>query len=224
MDYYVYKLLRPWNSIPCYIGKGRGPRSTYHNTVRSGHRNKHLASIYRKAGDVDLPVEIVASGLSENEAFALEIKLIAEIGRADQGKGPLANWTDGGEGTSGSKRSAAFCEANRARGRLRGPPQDTPETRAKISAALTGRKISDETRAKMREARNARGPQTEQQKQRASETMKRRWADNEQRETHAAAIAKARTGSKLSDATRAKIRAARIAYWERRRAGDGSSL
>lgn len=103
--------------MPCYVGKGCGDRSSYHAKLGVNHYNKHLASIYRKAGDIDLPVEIVASDLTEDEAFALEIKLIAEIGRADQGKGPLANWTDGGEGTTAisddtrAKRSASISAA-----------------------------------------------------------------------------------------------------------------
>lgn len=115
--FYVYKLLRPWNNVPCYVGKGCGGRSSHHAKLGAKHYNKHLASIYRKAGDTPVPVEIVASGLTEDAAFALEIKLIAEIGRADQGKGPLANWTDGGEGTTAisddtrAKRSMSISAA-----------------------------------------------------------------------------------------------------------------
>lgn len=113
--FYVYRLDRPWNGVPCYIGKGSGRRYAHHAKLGPKHYNKHLASIYRKAGDVPVPVTLIAEGLTEDEAFALEIKLIAEIGRKDQGKGPLANWTDGGEGLSN-------------------PP---PETRAKMAAGIS---------------------------------------------------------------------------------------
>lgn len=108
-DYYVYQLIRPWNGIPCYIGKGRGKRAKCHAVLGVNHYNDHLASIYRKAGAAPVPVEYIATGLTEDEALALEVTLIAELGRADLKRGPLANWTDGGE------RSPAMSDQARAK-------------------------------------------------------------------------------------------------------------
>jgi hypothetical protein len=115
-DYYVYQLTRPWNSVPCYIGKGRGKRAKCHAVLGVNHYNGHLASIYRKAAGAPVPVTYLATDLTEDEALALEVKLIADIGRADLKRGPLANWTDGGERAritdAGHEKIAA---ANRAR-------------------------------------------------------------------------------------------------------------
>ena len=59
--------------------------------------------------------------LSEDEAFDLEIKLIAEYGRKDLGTGCLLNFTDGGEGLSNPSK----------------------ETREKISQANIGKKLNE---------------------------------------------------------------------------------
>lgn len=108
-EYYVYQLARPWNGVPCYIGKGRGKRAKCHAVLGVNHYNDHLASIYRKANGAPVPVTYIAAGLTEDEALALEVELIAAIGRADLKRGPLANWTDGGE------RSPAMSDQARAK-------------------------------------------------------------------------------------------------------------
>jgi hypothetical protein len=103
--YYVYLLRRPWNNVPCYVGKGKGRRYTHHAQMGENHYNAHLANIFRKAGDASVPVEFVATGLSCVDALALEVKLIAEIGRESLGAGPLCNQTDGGDGVSGCQNT-----------------------------------------------------------------------------------------------------------------------
>jgi hypothetical protein len=70
--------------------------------------------------------KVLANGLSEPEALEHEIALISLLGRKDLGTGCLRNLTDGGEGVSGHVHS--------------------PETRAKLSAALKGRNLSAEHR------------------------------------------------------------------------------
>jgi len=69
------------------------------------------------------------SNLTEAEAFALEKTLIWWFGRKDNKTGILKNLTDGGEGPSGHIH--------------------TPETRAKMSKAQTGKTPSPETKAKI---------------------------------------------------------------------------
>lgn len=71
-----------------------------------------------------LRVEILKSNLSEVDAFALEKSTIFTLGR-----GFLCNHTDGGEGVAGWEPSN--------------------ETKARMSAAQTGRKHSDAAKAKM---------------------------------------------------------------------------
>ena len=71
--FYVYAWLKKDGS-PYYIGKGKGDRAW-----RKGHGR----------------VQIVASGLTEEEAFNFESILIKKIGRKDLNEGPLRNKNDG---------------------------------------------------------------------------------------------------------------------------------
>ena len=70
-----------------YIGKGHG------NRAYSKQRSKYWHNKVNKHGYV---VEMIASGLSELNAFAMEREFIAFYGREN-----LVNLTDGGDGSSG---------------------------------------------------------------------------------------------------------------------------
>lgn len=98
LDFYVYVLFRP-NGVPCYIGKGRGPRW---KRLSSGNRNPHVDNIIKSAGGC-IPAIKIREGLSEKNALDIERALIAAIGRKDHG-GPLVNMTDGGLGYFGCKK------------------------------------------------------------------------------------------------------------------------
>ena len=101
MEYYVYEYLRE-DGTPYYVGKGKGAR-------------------WRKTHNVYVPpkerVKFVQENMLEQDAFDLEIELIAKYGRKDLGTGILRNQTVGGEG---------------------GTPG--PEVRAKLSAIKKGKK------------------------------------------------------------------------------------
>jgi hypothetical protein len=153
----VYVIFRT-NGIPCYVGKGGPRRVEEHFAVRPAHSrhrgytNRHLKAIIRQAGGL-LPFVIVREGLSEIEANAVEVALIAAIGRADLGRGPLVNFTDGGEGASGMKKSPEAIERTAA---ARRGTKHTDESRLKMSLALQGRepsfvgkKHSDATKQRM---------------------------------------------------------------------------
>jgi hypothetical protein len=108
-----------------YVGKGKERRAFWQN-----QRNKHWKAIVAKAG---FDVNFVALGLSEKEAFELEKETISYYGRAN-----LANYTDGGDGASGAKRSSELKEL--------------------MKQKMLGRKFSPETIAKMKEAAKQRSP------------------------------------------------------------------
>ena len=91
--------------------------------------------------------EILHDGLTEEQAFAKEVELIAFYGRQNFG-GCLTNATDGGEGKSGYLVSKDTREALR---KARVGKKHTEETKAKMSASKSN--MSAETKAKMSESR-----------------------------------------------------------------------
>ena len=88
--YYVYEYLRIDGS-PYYIGKGCGFRAYEKNRA---YKPKDKSRI-----------RIIKENISEQEAWDLEIELIAKYGRQDLGTGILKNKTNGGEGGSKSEES-----------------------------------------------------------------------------------------------------------------------
>jgi hypothetical protein len=79
---YVYAYLREDGS-PYYIGKGVGKRYKDQHNVVVPPENR---------------IQFIKEQLTDDEAVALEIELIARYGRKDLGTGILRNLTDGGEG------------------------------------------------------------------------------------------------------------------------------
>ena len=130
--FYVYEHWRLYRDECFYVGKGKGDRA-YRMRGRNLHHRAIMDKLSREGSGME--VRMVATGLSENEAFSLEIERISfwrELGI------DLANHTNGGDGISGLKMSL--------------------EAKAKMSAAkkgkpgnvtMLGRKHSDETKAKM---------------------------------------------------------------------------
>ena len=94
-DFYVYQYLRSRDSkhgpagSPYYIGKGKGRRafSMQDRTALVPPNKKNIV--------------IVSAGMSETDAFQLEMLLINLHGRIDLQEGHLRNRTDGGDGPSG---------------------------------------------------------------------------------------------------------------------------
>jgi len=110
--FYVYYLLRP-DGTPFYVGKGLNRRVFSHEKESEGSGRSYKLNVIR---------QIISTGKrigyrieffkSEYDAFQREIEEIRRIGRHDLKTGPLANLTDGGEGTSGLELSSpdAFGE------------------------------------------------------------------------------------------------------------------
>jgi len=92
-EFYIYIHTKQDTGEIFYVGKGKGKRAYSKHS-----RSKFWNNIVDKYG---YNVIIFENGLSEVEAFKLEIELIDMIGRRDLGKGTLVNLTDGGEGQTG---------------------------------------------------------------------------------------------------------------------------
>lgn len=108
--FYVYVYLDPrkpgeyfyeeykFDHEPIYVGKGSN-----HRVVGFTPHNKYIKNIRKCLQKQNLKLLIIIKDkLSEDDAFREEVDLIRTIGRKDQNKGPLHNYTDGGEGRSGS--------------------------------------------------------------------------------------------------------------------------
>jgi len=84
---------------PFYVGKGKGNRLL---EIHCG-RNRYFKNKINKIENSGLkPIVIkLVENINETESFEIEKQLIYEIGRKDLEKGPLLNFTNGGEGNSG---------------------------------------------------------------------------------------------------------------------------
>ena len=134
-QFYVYMYLRE-DGTPYYIGKGSGKRA-WDNSSRS----------FKRPTD-ESRIAIHTDNLTEDQAFSLEIELIAEYGRKDNGTGILRNLTDGGEGHTGAKTDVHKKKISDA---LRGRKgtKHSEESRRKLSESLTGRRLSEEHKRKI---------------------------------------------------------------------------
>jgi hypothetical protein len=125
--FYVYAYFYKQSMRPFYIGKGRGDR--YEIKKHDAKRFRTLRGYINNIGIENIKICFLNKNLSEDMAFIWESYWIKIIGRKDLKEGPLLNFTNGGEGHYGRVAS--------------------PETRLKISKALTGKTLSEEHKIKI---------------------------------------------------------------------------
>jgi hypothetical protein len=144
--FYVYEHHRPDKNECFYVGKGTSKRA-WGRRSHNRHHDNIVNKLIRNGMRVD--IRVVASDLTEDEAFALERERISfwrSLGIA------LVNRTDGGEGQSGLIHSAETKEKIRNKLKGHNPSQ---ESRLRQSIAKKGRAFSTEHRGKAIEALQA---------------------------------------------------------------------
>ena len=152
--YYVYRLSLH-DGTPFYIGKGKGRRINDHGTSRGRLVQVNAVFASLAANGQECLRVIVQAGLTEDQAYAIERRLIVAIGRVPTG--PLVNLNDGGwggrnpsQGTREKISQAAIRQEKQPREHMlamnakRGPW--TEDQRRKLSASLAGKPKSPEHR------------------------------------------------------------------------------
>jgi hypothetical protein len=207
-NFYVYFLDR-LDGTPFYVGRGTGNRWLMHEyKAKRGRSYKdNIICQIRDAG-FPVPKRKVAEGLTHAEANALEIEIIAKLGRHPHG--PLVNMTAGGEGIiemppeSEARRRAKLKgrkPSDETRERLRRAASNpSTETRQRMSEKKKGKRPTVETRQKMSKARKGR-PFSEEHKAKIRAAVALRPPE------HYAKLAAARRGKPLPADTKEKIRA-----------------
>lgn len=167
--FYVYVLSNP-EKIPFYVGKGHGGRVKVLGNLDSRKVARSICAEDKLIAFTIIPTQ------TDDEAYELEIMLIAKYGRLDLGTGTFCNHNGGGEGGNPGSYTAAsrqkISDANkgnyyhsgdthteeakakiRARRALQSAPmlgkKHTEMTKFLISSTLSGSKLSDITRQRM---------------------------------------------------------------------------
>lgn len=94
-NFYVYEHWRLDRDECFYVGKGKDKRA-FNMSNRNTHHRAIMGKLSREGSGME--VRMVATGLTEDEAFALEVERIAFWRKAGA---DLANHSNGGEGKTG---------------------------------------------------------------------------------------------------------------------------
>lgn len=155
---YVYRHIRLDKNEVFYIGIGSDNIGEYKRANNFYKRNEYWKNIVNKT---KYKIEIILDDLTWEEACIKEIEFIKLYGRRDLNEGTLVNMTDGGDGTLGLKRSPSQETKEKMRQAKLGK-KFSEEHRKKLGASkkgkcyTKGRKHSEETKAKLKIARNNR--------------------------------------------------------------------
>lgn len=149
--FYVYVWIRLDTNQVFYVGKGSNNR--YKDMLM---RNKYFYNVVNKVGKDNIEIKIIENNLTEDEAFEKEKYYIQYY--KEQGN-KLTNMTSGGEGSSDWFEHLTEEEKERHR---------------QISKSFEGKKHTEETKQKIREAHIGMFNITEDGRKRISESAKGR--------------------------------------------------
>lgn len=186
--FYVYEHWRLDRDECFYVGKGKGNRA-YMMRDRNSHHRAIMGKLSREGSGME--VRMVATGLTEEEAFSLEVERIAFWRKAGA---DLANHTNGGDGVSGLKMSDA------AKAKMSAAKKGMPGR-----VTMLGKKHSDETKEKMSKAQRG----IKKSKEHAAKVgLRHKGKTVSHSEETRRMMSQSRTGKKMSDEARANMRAA----------------
>lgn len=200
--FYVYEHWRPDTGACFYVGKGKSKRA-HKMSGRSDFHQKIINKLLRMGMCVE--VKIFASGLTEEEAFQIEISRISHWRKLGI---QLANRTNGGDGVSGLKMS------DEAKEKMRDAKLGKPG-----KSGTSGMKFSDETRAKMSAAAKGKSKSSEHAKK-VGLKHRGKIVSPETR----AKMSAAKKGKKLSSDHAKNTSVAIKAWWDRRKQSQGENL
>jgi len=169
--FYVYEHWRTDRDECFYVGKGKGKRA-YNMLKRNPHHKAIQNKVIREGFAIE--VRIVSSGLTEDEAFQLEIERIAFWRNHNI---DLTNMTMGGDGVSNPTQEVRFKISNALKGNKHGAHKRSDETKKAISASKIGNKngVGNKSRAGFKASEEHKKKLSEAQKRRrANETVEER--------------------------------------------------
>lgn len=236
--YYVYVLYREDGVTPFYVGKGTGKRIRTHAVnARPGKSHKDNIICKMLSNGIEVRSEKIAEGLTEPEAYALEVELIAQFKRVCDG-GTLANVTIGGDGVRSlspeaeAKRRAGITAAQKGRSwspaqreaivaglrrvkswPKRGPhsPESTQKRIASLKAMWAEVPIAD---------RSKRGMSGKSHSDETKSRMREKALGRKMSDAQKAAVSYAQKGRKASAETRAKMTESQRLRWKTRKESE----
>lgn len=143
---FIYCLKDPNTGDVRYIGRTNNLKKRLKDHLRLSSKKKNHLGCWLKglASRQETPILVVLHKVTRDESWEEEERRYISCARAL--RMDLVNTTDGGEGASGYRHSSSHCEAMRL---LRTGVPNSPETRARISAAMIGVSKSPEHCAAM---------------------------------------------------------------------------
>lgn len=151
-----------FSHLPFYFGKGKDDRSKMHTFSFNKQSKSYKNNLLKKLASLHLEpiIKITATKVKESLALALEIDLIAGVGRKDLKTGPLANLTNGGEGVCGILASAETRQ-KMSNAHINKTPEQKAETNAKKLITFNARTPEQKAKTflKLATAINNRSPE-----------------------------------------------------------------
>lgn len=134
-------------------------------------------------------VFVIKQNISENDAFELEKDLINHFGKLIDNMGPLVNYTDGGEGVSGFKKSIETLQ------KMSENSKKLWENKKYKQKQLVSRKKLWENEEYKQKMINCHKKHSNEIRKKITDSLKRKWQDEEYRKKQAALMKRNRVSN-----------------------------